>query len=85
MKLVNKMELLKQLADKLNNSQWYSETEEGFEAAMSMLEDAPTVEAIPIEWIRHYKSIYGLTYSTLYTLLETMIDDWEKENKTETN
>lgn len=46
MELVNKMELLKQLADKLNNSQWYSETEEGFEAAMSMLENTPTVEAI---------------------------------------
>ena len=40
----------------------------------------PTVDAIPVEWIRHYKSIYGLTYSTLCNLLGTMLEDWEKEN-----
>ena len=45
-----------------------------------MLDNAPTVDAIPIEWIKHYKSIYGLTYSTLCNLLGTMLEDWEKEN-----
>jgi len=39
-------------------------------------------DAIPIEWIKHYKSIYGLTYSTLSNLLGTMLEDWEKENET---
>lgn len=53
-----------------------------YEFASDIINEAPTVEAIPIEWIRHYKSIYGLTYSTLFNLLETMIDDWEKENET---
>lgn len=45
------------------------------------IDNAPTIEAIPIEWIRHYKSIYGLTYSTLTNLLGTMIKDWEKESE----
>ena len=74
MELVNKMELLKQLADKLNNSQWYSETEEGFEAAMSTLEDAPTVDAIPVEWIERYmESVGRIGY------VEVMLDDWKAE------
>ena len=47
----------------------------------SAVEEQPTIEAIPIEWIRHYKSIYGLTYSTLTNLLGTMIKDWEKESE----
>lgn len=84
MELVNKMELLKQLADKLNNSHWYSETEEGFEAAMSMLEDAPTVDAIPVEWIEKQigKALDVDSCDMFYARnLKYLIKEWRKENE----
>lgn len=84
MELVNKMELLKQLADKLNNSHWYSETEEGFEAAMSMLEEAPTVDAIPIEWIENFTNNYCdlvAAIDTQFFINEFILKRWRAESE----
>lgn len=48
---------------------------------------APTVEAIPIEWMnkwlsKFYKEINGRTYymGDGYDSVQDMLDDWEKEN-----
>lgn len=53
------------------------------------IESQPTVEAIPIEWIRQwseqfYKDINGRVYYTGdgYDTIWDMLKDWEKENET---
>ncbi len=41
-------------------------------------ENTPTVEAIPIEWIRKWASINYIEGE--YSVAVDMIEDWEKEN-----
>lgn len=36
------------------NDNWPSEIAEGFQMAIDEIEDAPTVEAIPVEWVENY-------------------------------
>lgn len=83
MKVVNKIKLLKQLEDELDNHQWYSEIVDGFEHAMSVVENAPEVNAIPVEWIKNWISLEPLGTNSLiapeYTI-EAMLYWWEKEN-----
>ena len=69
MELLNKIELLNKLKDKYNDN-WSSEIAEGFQIAVDIVNDTPTVEVIPIEWIK------TKTIEELCKLLE----DWEKEN-----
>ena len=45
------------------------------------IDTAPTVEAIPIEWIKKY--IKELDFDGLEYILESLIHDWEKENETD--
>ena len=47
--------------------------------AVSLLGSAPTVEAIPIEWIRNYVSIWISEPYKNFVL--NMINVWEKENE----
>ena len=47
---------------------------------------APTVEAIPIEWIINWltkQNIPALHTCDDYDAVNMMIDDWEKENETD--
>lgn len=44
----------------------------------SAVEEQPTVEAIPIEWIEEWGWKNGMSESMS---LRVMIDDWEKENE----
>ena len=47
-------------------------------ASIKLIEDQPTVEAIPIEWIRNYVSHW---VSEIYkNFVLNMIKTWEKEN-----
>lgn len=51
---------------------------DGIDFAWVMLDNAPTVEAIPVEWIRNYVSIW---VSEIYkNFVLNMIKTWEKEN-----
>lgn len=58
----------------------------GIERAESEIECAPTVDAIPIEWIKKYsQKIYdddGGRYSSKASGIYRMIYDWEKKNET---
>ena len=52
-------------------------------ASIKLIEEQPTVEAIPIEWIK--KFIDNVDGNFLYPeiiefALQDMIDEWEKEN-----
>ena len=44
----------------------------------SVVEEQPTVQAIPIEWIEEWGWKNGMSESMS---LRVMIDDWEKENE----
>ena len=42
----------------------------------------PTVEAIPIEWIKRYAKKGGRIANILFPFeIEMMLEDWEKENE----
>ena len=43
--------------------------------------EAPTIEAIPIDWLRKYVDEHDeIVEEGLYWIVEEIIDDWEKEN-----
>lgn len=48
--------------------------------------NAPTVDAIPVKWIKEWVDKYaGYTGYTSYLLsIVEMLDDWRKENESET-
>lgn len=49
----------------------------------SDIEAAPTVDAIPIEFIRErMEGYYKNSYTELGACLETLIEDWRKNNDT---
>lgn len=68
----------------------YEQTEShGYRYAQGLIEDQPTVEAIPIEWLK--KQIENLPYSHSWelgeewkakyaTCLMVLLEEWEKEN-----
>lgn len=51
--------------------------------------NAPTVKAIPIEWIEEWQNRHEWKYDSYFTMrdgkpkyaIECMIEDWEKENE----
>ena len=48
------------------------------------IEEAPTVNAIPVEWITDWltkQSIPATSYGLDCSAVEKMLDDWEKENE----
>ena len=50
------------------------------------IEKAPTVKAIPIEWIEQFMNRFRLDMVTSdeYALLHFMLTEWEKENEKRT-
>ena len=49
----------------------------------AQIDEAPTVEAIPIEWIKRWAMKSENTYNREQII--EMLNDWEKENETKTN
>ena len=49
--------------------------------AVSLLGSAPTVKAIPIEWIKKYYTDITSPYTDTRIQFEEMIRKWEKENE----
>ena len=45
--------------------------------------EAPTVDAIPIEWIRKYTNHRTVEFGDMWVFINCMINDWEKENGVE--
>lgn len=53
-----------------------------FADACLAIEEAPTVDAIPVEWIRDTKVLAKAVGIEQYELfLETLLSDWEEERK----
>ena len=44
------------------------------------IQSAPTVDAIPVQWIKEYMENNQSDFGTQYMLLTRMINTWEKEN-----
>ena len=50
----------------------------------AQIDEAPTVEAIPIEWIEKWVEKYNKDLDPWFqgrTAVDDMLDDWEKENE----
>lgn len=80
MKLVDKDEIMKfpirlDHYDETNGCRQYAL---GIEAVLEYIDEMPTIEAIPIEWIEEWGWKNGMSESMS---LRVMIDDWEKENE----
>lgn len=51
----------------------------GIEKCCKAVEEAPTVEAIPIEWIEHFAE--KIWWEDERAVIEDMLERWEKENE----
>ena len=65
-------------ADKLPNI--YTATHQ--EMIMSF-EEAPTVDAIPVEWIEQYGKANWYDFGTQYNAITKMLEEWERLKKEE--
>lgn len=56
----------------------------GTKAIEYVIDNEPTVKAIPIEWIEQFMNRFrvGMVISDEYALLHFMLTEWEKENGT---
>lgn len=46
------------------------------------IDNAPTIEAIPVEWLRKYVDEHDeIVEEGLYWIVEGIIEDWEEENE----
>lgn len=65
----------------------------GTKAIEYVIDNVPTVNAIPIEWIEEWQNRHELKYDSYFTMrdgkpkyaIECMIEDWEKENGQKTS
>lgn len=48
-------------------------------ASKYQIENQPTVEAIPIEWIEEYCAENWVEYSSQHGAIRRMLEDWRKE------
>ena len=53
----------------------------GTKAIEYVIDNVPTVEAIPIEWIRKYTNHRTVEFGDMWVFINCMINDWEKENE----
>lgn len=44
------------------------------------IEEAPTIEAIPIEWIKKWQANHTIEGTTRNLVIFGLLHDWEKEN-----
>lgn len=48
----------------------------------NVIEEQPTVKAIPIEWVKRYAKKGGRVVNILFPFeIEMMLEDWKKENE----
>ena len=61
-----------------SRNRWNSGLWIGYQIFEEAIRDAPTVEAIPVEWIRQYINEHGL-----YTTAMEVITTWSEQRKEE--
>ena len=47
---------------------------------LKKIQKAPTVDAIPVEWIEEYMNNHMLKFSDRWMAMDWMLNDWRKEN-----
>ena len=47
---------------------------------MGLIDEQPTVDAIPVEWIEEYMNNHMLKFSDRWMAMDWMLNDWRKEN-----
>lgn len=53
----------------------------GLDELAELMDKTPTVEAIPVEWLRKYVDEHDeIVEEGLYWIVEGIIEDWEEEN-----
>ena len=74
------------------NDNWPSEIAEGFQIAIDAIEDAPTVDAIPIKWLENYIALLIIGSHSDHEpeleeenkkkaqVIREMLEEWRKEN-----
>lgn len=79
-------------ANKLLQETWEVETKDMFHMTEIVdvvsaidIEKAPTVDAIPVEWIRKYTNHRTVEFGDMWVFINCMINDWDKENESDTN
>ena len=79
MRLIDADVLMKEFAEvvKESNNSDFADVP-NWNDAVSLLGSAPTVDAIPVEWIEEWGWKNGMSESMS---LRVMIDDWRKENE----
>lgn len=45
-----------------------------------LIDDAPTVDAVPVEWIKHYMEQELTEGSIFHRFMAKVLKDWEEEN-----
>lgn len=85
MKIIDANKVQRKLLEECQNIRHFDKNREklqifadGLDFAWVMLDNAPTVKAIPIEWIEEWGWKNGMSESMS---LRVMIEDWEKENE----
>ena len=53
----------------------------GMDYVLNKIDEAPTVKAIPIEWIKRYGKKQANKCCHCATAIWEMLEDWEKENE----
>ena len=46
-----------------------------------MISDAPTVEAIPVEWIEQYGEANWYDFGTQYNAITKMLEEWKRKEE----
>lgn len=71
-------------ADKLVNDIAEHITVKAVSRVLAITQGQPTVEAIPVEWLRKYVDEHDeIVEEGLYWIVEEIIDDWREENGTD--
>lgn len=45
------------------------------------IDEVPTVEAIPVEWVKKWAKFYKVINAKRYDTIRLMLEEWEKENE----
>ena len=84
MTLINKERLLEDLRER-SSLDWDDEGEEyGMLLSRIIIDEQPTIEAIPVEWIENIIAMAKKVYADKFAeSLELMIEDWREEQRKE--
>ena len=78
-RLIDANDLIKAILDFPNCENGYSDAYDK-EFIVCEIEEQPTVDAIPVEWIEEYMNNHMFKFSDRWMAMDWMLNDWRKEN-----